>query len=137
MSFSFIRFCFSSKIFQGPVPQSPVDFTLEYMSQTLTVLITHYCGCLGPAAIMSPLDCLSILLTGLFASIPASFSLLSTQQLEQSFKNGIQKMLLLYSNLPVISDALHEQAPTAYLTLPSTAHPPLLLFINTGLMNFL
>lgn len=86
---------------------------------------------------MSPLDCLSVLLTGLFASIPASFSLLSTQQLEQSFKNGIQKMLLLYSNLPVISDALHDRAPTTYLTLPSTAHPLLLLFINTGLMNFL
>lgn len=73
---------------------------------------------------MCHLDCLSVLLTGLLVAVPASFSLVLTQQLERSFKNGIQIMLLLCSNPLVLSDSLRDLAPTTYLALSPRTPPP-------------
>lgn len=126
MSFSFLRFCSSSKISQDPVPQCPVYFRVchSLLSSIPPPPPPPTAATLGLAAITSHVDYLSSLLTGLPASTLASFSQLSTQQLQQSFKNGIQIMLLLCSNPPVVFPVCAWLGPHYLLDLAFCCSPP-------------
>lgn len=111
VSFSFFRFCSSSKVFPDPVPVScwlcfRVCPRLWLSFISLLLLLP------GASCRHCSLDYPGSLLTGLLASTSASFSLLSTQQLEQSFKMEFRSC---YSSVHTLQ----------WLSLPSVIGPPL------------